>query len=437
MSGRMYHVFISYARADLDSVLEIESGLKEAGILTWRDQEKLYGGQRWPKALGDAIAAQRGLLLFWSEAAATSHFVEVEWCTAFAMRKPIIPCLLDDTVLPSALSALQTVDCRQAEAGLKNILQALDELSIVGIEPGRTEAVLTRLSQISTTEPAEIVKEVRSAFVQNEWTVRGNVYQVAGDLHIGGAVQEPAKTQHSWATTLPTRMGILVALLTIASLVLDLPAKMQQALRTVSGGPNQDEAKPSRNSTGGLRAEVEGVKQAIGLLTAAPKTVLGEQVLCDTLKLNLVLANSGKPMDPISINSIAIQAKPISLSELQKGELCKFDKLSSVPYGIPDKDVYLVRIDDRGVKSHHLWDADHTMEVDSNNLLESNISPIGNILNSKVSAGDITLKPDGVPTSLYFAVQSTVSEPQEITFLISYDQMGEKTVATQRVILWK
>ena len=433
----MSPVFLSYARADLKTVSAFESGLKAAGIPTWRDQEKLYGGQNWPKALGDAIAAQHVLVLFWSEAAAASAFVEIEWCTAFAMRKPIIPCFLDNTGLPPALRAIQTIDCRQAELGLQNLLQALKELSVVAIEPGSTEAVLTRLSQINTTEPAEIVKEVRSAFVQKDWRVRGSVYQVAGDLHIGGPVQEPAKTQGSWAKTWQTRLGILIAILTIASLVLDLPAKMQQALRTVSSGLDQDKTKSPGNSAAGLRAEVEGVKQGIALLTAAPKTVLGEQVLCDTLKLNLVLAHSGKSMDPISINSIAIQAKPISLSELQKGELCKIDNLSSVPYGIPDKDVYLVRIDDRGVKSRHLWDADHTMEVDSNNLLESKISPSGNLLNSKVSTGEITLKHDGVPKSLYFAIQSTVSEPQGITFLISYDQNGEKTTTTGRVILWK
>ena len=233
----MTQVFISYARTDLDSVLEIESGLKAAGVLTWRDQEKLYGGQRWPKALGDAIAEQHGLLLFWSQAAAVSHFVEVEWCTAFAMRKPIIPCRLDDTAFPPALSALQTVDCTQADEALPSLLRALDALSVEAIEPGRTEAVLARLSQISTTEPAKVVDEVRSAFVQKGWTVQGNVYQVAGSLHIGSAAQEPPKTQGSWVTTWQARVGFLVAVLTVFSLFLDLPTKVQQALSAMGRGP--------------------------------------------------------------------------------------------------------------------------------------------------------------------------------------------------------
>ena len=59
----MSNVFLSYARVDLAPVLAIEQGLRAAGVSVWRDQDKLYGGQMWPKALGEAIAAQDHLLL--------------------------------------------------------------------------------------------------------------------------------------------------------------------------------------------------------------------------------------------------------------------------------------------------------------------------------------------------------------------------------------
>jgi hypothetical protein len=55
----MPSVFLSYSRNDLSLVEQLEAQLKNApDVSVWRDQESLYGGQRWPKALGEAIAAQ-------------------------------------------------------------------------------------------------------------------------------------------------------------------------------------------------------------------------------------------------------------------------------------------------------------------------------------------------------------------------------------------
>jgi hypothetical protein len=72
----MPRVFISYARTDLSAVRPIEHALRSHGITVWRDQESIYGGQQWPKAIGEAIAAHDCFLLVWSESAARSHFVE-------------------------------------------------------------------------------------------------------------------------------------------------------------------------------------------------------------------------------------------------------------------------------------------------------------------------------------------------------------------------
>ena len=86
--------FLSYSREDLELADRVSRQLADAGVTVWRDQEQLYGGQRWPKALGEAIAASDALVLLWSRHAAKSAFVELEWCTALALRKVVIPCLL-------------------------------------------------------------------------------------------------------------------------------------------------------------------------------------------------------------------------------------------------------------------------------------------------------------------------------------------------------
>ena len=145
-------VFMSYARSDLEPVLAIEQGLRAAGITVWRDQDKLYGGQRWPKALGEAIAANDWLLLCWSKNAVTSTFVELEWCTALALKKTIMPCLLDDTPLPPALSAMEGVKTEPPAHSVTPILNALQR-GTHATEPARTAEVVGTLARITATEP--------------------------------------------------------------------------------------------------------------------------------------------------------------------------------------------------------------------------------------------------------------------------------------------
>jgi hypothetical protein len=88
-------VFMSYSWDDVGYAEQLEADLKGVGINVWRDQHKLYGGQLWPKELGEAIAAQDAVLLLWSGKTADTHFVEFEWSTAIALNIPIIPCLID------------------------------------------------------------------------------------------------------------------------------------------------------------------------------------------------------------------------------------------------------------------------------------------------------------------------------------------------------
>ena len=66
----MAQVFLSYARRDLPNLQPLLQGLGAHGITVCRDQDNFYGGQYWPKAIGEAIAAQDVLLFVWSQEAA-------------------------------------------------------------------------------------------------------------------------------------------------------------------------------------------------------------------------------------------------------------------------------------------------------------------------------------------------------------------------------
>jgi hypothetical protein len=222
----MPRVFISYARHDLIPVQQMERALQAHDLIVWRDQENIYGGQQWPKAIGEAIAAHDYVLLVWSKSAAQSHFVEFEWNSAIALRKTILPCLLDDTPLPPALSAINAIDARQLDDAFPRILHALQQ-PVPAPDPARSAIVIAQLRSLTPAGPEEVLQAAKTIFAQQGWRVQGNVYQAAGDFHLTIAQPEtkPAKTiVEKWQTW----VALLVGVLTITSLAADLPGKIRK-----------------------------------------------------------------------------------------------------------------------------------------------------------------------------------------------------------------
>ena len=228
----MPQVILSYARRDLPTLQPLLQDLRASGITIWRDQDSLYGGQQWPKAIGEAIAAHDALLLAWSHAAAASHFVELEWNTALALQKSILPCLLDQTPLPPALRAINGIDARLPHEALPKILHAFQQ----PVTPPRAEQsarVITALGGITATDPAEVVRNARAMFMQQGWHVQGNVYQAAGDIHVTLASQ-PVSLARSWLDKWQTWVIFLAALLSLITIALDLPTRIRETFTNTS-----------------------------------------------------------------------------------------------------------------------------------------------------------------------------------------------------------
>ena len=164
----MPSVFLSYSREDLLLVEQLEAHLENhPEIVIWRDQEKIYGGQKWPKVLGEAIADQDVVLLAWSKNSAASHFVEFEWTTAIALKKKIVPCLLDNTALPSSLTATQGLPVDN----IQRIVAALTCARFAEDISQRAE-VISKLSQTTKTKPEEVLVDARSLFDQRGWLIQ-------------------------------------------------------------------------------------------------------------------------------------------------------------------------------------------------------------------------------------------------------------------------
>ena len=186
----MAKVFVSYSRDDRAEVAALEHQLAGPRVALWRDQEKIYGGDRWPKVLGEAIAASDLVLLIWSKHAAASHFVEFEWCTALALKTRVIPWLLDATPLPPSLSASSGFDARAGERSVAQLLKSLRGRARAS-RPAQQRDVIAELELIAVQEPKAVVKAARAAFEQHNWVVYGDVYQAGRDLHV--TIQAPKK----------------------------------------------------------------------------------------------------------------------------------------------------------------------------------------------------------------------------------------------------
>lgn len=225
----MSSLFVSYSRSDLPQVLPLAETLTAQGCSVWRDQHSLYSGQRWPKVIGEAIAAQEALLLVWSQHAAQSHYVEFEWSTALALRKPVLLCHLDATPLPPSLQGLHSIPAQAEAQTVAQLLAALPTLTRP-VEPARQQEVLAALPVTAPTTPEALTQTLRSRFIQPGWQVGGNVYQATEmTITIGTSTTSTTPTR-GWLERWYAWAALGVAVLTVLSLALDVPNKVQDLL---------------------------------------------------------------------------------------------------------------------------------------------------------------------------------------------------------------
>src|SRR5438128_2396175 len=95
-------------------------------------RHNLHAGDRWPRRLGDAIAAAPTFILIWSADAAASDFVDLEWTIAIALKRTMCIIALDETAVPNTLSPFEmkrSADAKEAARWLLNQTPATDSSS--------------------------------------------------------------------------------------------------------------------------------------------------------------------------------------------------------------------------------------------------------------------------------------------------------------------
>ena len=118
-------VFLSHSHVDRDFVVEIDQLLRSKGAEPYIDQSAIQPGDELPAEITAGITRATVFLLFWSAGAARSSWVDQEWRVAQALKKKIVPYMLDGTPLPAALEHIRYIERGDADRAHGDLLGAV------------------------------------------------------------------------------------------------------------------------------------------------------------------------------------------------------------------------------------------------------------------------------------------------------------------------
>ena len=148
-------VFLSYARADKQLVRPLVEGLQHLRHTVWLDEE-ITGGQAWWDLILEALRNADVIVAAVSERALDSQACVRERSYASALRKPILPVLLERVppgLLPPELAQLQFVEYSTADVPaafrLASAMASIHPEPLPEVLPQPPSAPLSNLSELS------------------------------------------------------------------------------------------------------------------------------------------------------------------------------------------------------------------------------------------------------------------------------------------------
>ena len=129
-AARAHDVFVSYSRADRDTVVRLIEGLQARGLRAWVDLEDIPASAEWMSEIQAAIEAADGYLVVVSPDLASSVVCAQELEQAVASGKRIVPIVVrttDPGSVPGSLAALHWIDATSGnlDAPLDAAVEAL------------------------------------------------------------------------------------------------------------------------------------------------------------------------------------------------------------------------------------------------------------------------------------------------------------------------
>ena len=118
--------FLSYCRDDLEFARQLADDLRRAGASVWMDKRDIPAGQRWDRAVQDALQTCPRMLVLLSPESVSSENVMDEVSFALDNKKTIIPVVYRECQIPYRLLRLQNIDLtRDYDDGLQQLVRSL------------------------------------------------------------------------------------------------------------------------------------------------------------------------------------------------------------------------------------------------------------------------------------------------------------------------
>ena len=177
--------FFSYCHEDSDFALRLAGDLKAAGANVWLDQLDIVPGQRWDRAVENALINCSRMLVILSPSSVDSTNVMDEVSFALEEKKAIIPVIHKDCKVPFRLRRVQYVDFRQDYArGLRELLKTL----VPEQKAAQSTPAISGVHSERETDVIEAGKHGRTA-EEGRSRVSGELTQ-AGELDRNRGVQQ-------------------------------------------------------------------------------------------------------------------------------------------------------------------------------------------------------------------------------------------------------
>ena len=135
-----WDVFLSHSSQNNNLALQLEQTLQSNKISVWLDHSDLRRRGLLLGALQKALLQCTHLVLLWSQAAEKSRYVTAEWNFAWNREIDIIPCCLDETLLPLGLAGYLFCDFRtDFTTGYAQLQEALSKTKKPRLKPEAAE----------------------------------------------------------------------------------------------------------------------------------------------------------------------------------------------------------------------------------------------------------------------------------------------------------
>jgi hypothetical protein len=235
----------------------------------------------------------------------------------------------------------------------------------------------------------------------------------------------PESKSRIW--THPITLLLITTLVSGAGWIVNRAVTQRDALRA----QNENAARErllALQSQSDLRFQVQDLAQGLPLIAPAAPTVDGQRVFCDTARMTLVIAHNGEGKQPIMVNDIGVKVEPVAAPAGSQKIDCAIDTLASKPFGIVERDRYILDVSPKGTSGRFIHSAKPGEAFPVNPQ---------NILDTSAEQQAITLKPGEEQTGYAVYVVAAAPGLYRVWFTADYDAAGAKQAQTQSFLLAK